>query len=306
MALVSTPSTPTPSTHKTPTFRNSWADIILVSCDGVKFYVNRGILAIVSPLFQDMFTLPQPSPQKAHGLSRVTVSEDSDTLDYLLCMIYPVPKTPFEIRTDEDVAAAEKVLAAAVKYDMVFVKNQICSSLIASALKNSKYSEPSLAVRIYTIAYRHALRDVARDAALVCLHGSVANEYFPELESIPAGTYFRLLQYHNKISTAVLSLIDTLAGNGLPTGLTDIVNCPTHYCNTGLTGAWWDDWKKRAKFVVAKAPLSEEIFSSAFTVPSLTIAGLCSDCRNATHGKWNTIERALRDGIAVVKSSVGV
>ena len=202
------------------------------------------------------------------------------------------------MKKDEEARLANKVLAAAVKYDMELVKKQICATLIASSLASSKSSEPSSAVRIYAIACRHSMRDIARDAARASLHGSVIDEYFPELETITAGAYFRLQRYHKTVSTTILTLIDTLQGHGLPPNLSDTVAC------RNCSSSWWTNWKSRAKEVVAKAPLSEEIFKSAFTVPALSLAGSCSLCRGSAHGMWHTAEKALKEGIEVASSAV--
>ncbi|KAJ6491647.1 hypothetical protein C8R47DRAFT_955073, partial [Mycena vitilis] len=62
------------------------ADAILQSSDGADFYVHRHILALVSPIFRDMFTLPQPESTAA--IPSIPLQEDSVVLDRALRFFY--------------------------------------------------------------------------------------------------------------------------------------------------------------------------------------------------------------------------
>lgn len=66
------------------------ADIILRSGGPklVEFRAHRTILSIASPVFETMFSLPQPAADKS--LPVCDLSEDANTLDALLRLIYPV------------------------------------------------------------------------------------------------------------------------------------------------------------------------------------------------------------------------
>ncbi|KAJ7873538.1 hypothetical protein B0H14DRAFT_2344163, partial [Mycena olivaceomarginata] len=44
----------------TSLFDSSDADLILRSCDGADFRLHKAVLSLVSPVFRDMFTFPQP------------------------------------------------------------------------------------------------------------------------------------------------------------------------------------------------------------------------------------------------------
>lgn len=72
-------------------FNNSpTADVILRSSGPkvVEFRVHKAILSIASPVFEDMFSLPQPVTEKA--LPVCDVSEDAITVEALLRLVYPV------------------------------------------------------------------------------------------------------------------------------------------------------------------------------------------------------------------------
>jgi hypothetical protein len=92
------------------------ADVILCSLDSVHFYLHKSIPSFVSPVFMDMFSLPQPPLAKHETLPMIDVTEDSKTIDYLLHFSYPGP-TPV-INELRDIA---NVLEAAQKYQIEHV-----------------------------------------------------------------------------------------------------------------------------------------------------------------------------------------
>lgn len=66
------------------------ADIILRSGGPqvVEFRAHRVILSIASPVFETMFSLPQPGVEKT--LPVCDLSEDANTVEALLRLIYPI------------------------------------------------------------------------------------------------------------------------------------------------------------------------------------------------------------------------
>jgi len=74
------------------TFNVSDANLILRSSDLVDFRVHKSVLAMVSPFFQDMLSLPQPSDsESADGLPVVRLTENSELLNSLISLLYPIP-----------------------------------------------------------------------------------------------------------------------------------------------------------------------------------------------------------------------
>ncbi|KAH9007872.1 hypothetical protein EDB84DRAFT_1426188, partial [Lactarius hengduanensis] len=90
------------------------ADVILQSPDLVSFRVHKSILAISSPFFTDLFSLPQP-PNDAviDGLPIVQVSENAELLHSLLTVIYPIPSV-----IPDSYEKTLALLAALEKYNM--------------------------------------------------------------------------------------------------------------------------------------------------------------------------------------------
>ena len=79
------------STTSQPVTYVSDANLIIQSSDLVHFRVHKSALALVSPFFDDLLSLPQPSDSESvDGLPVVQVSEGSELLNSLVSMLYPV------------------------------------------------------------------------------------------------------------------------------------------------------------------------------------------------------------------------
>lgn len=294
--------------------------VILKSSDGVEFKVYKNILALASPFFRQMFTLPQPGSQDAvegsdlkpqPEVSVVEVSETSTALDILLRLIYPIAPPQFPGTSDsgevtdakELVNGIEPVLDAAIKYDMVLIVKELCARLLAAAnttLADGSAIDDTLALRVFVLACRHGLREEARHAAYASLKGRVAGVFIDELRSITAAQYFHLVQFHTKIVAAVDSLVQFTNASGT---LFDqaVINCA--YCGrlpTGLAGFpnWWKDFVNRAQPIMHESPKTMRVFNSVFLENMFTTARICtSSCNNQVHGKWQTVSQIIRDTV---------
>jgi hypothetical protein len=68
------------------------ASIILRSSDKANFRVHKSVLAMSSPFFKDLLSLPQPPDDElVDGLHVVTLSEDAGLLNSLISLLYPIP-----------------------------------------------------------------------------------------------------------------------------------------------------------------------------------------------------------------------
>ena len=80
---------PTPSPPKPLDLPD--ANIIIRSSDLVYFRLHKSVLALVSPFFEDLLSLPQPSDgETVDGLPVVQLSENSELLNSLVSILYPV------------------------------------------------------------------------------------------------------------------------------------------------------------------------------------------------------------------------
>jgi hypothetical protein len=84
------------ATSPSETFDVSDADLVIRSSDFVDFRVHKLVLSMASPFFKDLLPPYQlPDTETVDGLHVVQLSEDSELLNSLLSMLYPVrPVTP--------------------------------------------------------------------------------------------------------------------------------------------------------------------------------------------------------------------
>jgi hypothetical protein len=67
------------------------ANLIIRSSDLVDFRVHKPVLAMASPFFKGLLSHPQPSDSEfVDGLPVVQLSEESDLLNCLISILYPV------------------------------------------------------------------------------------------------------------------------------------------------------------------------------------------------------------------------
>ncbi|KAJ7117845.1 hypothetical protein C8R44DRAFT_708179 [Mycena epipterygia] len=181
-------------------FNDVAADIIVrSSTDNVDFRVHKAFLAIASPVFRDMLSLPQPGDIQTDasgvhmkdGLHIVPVDEDKATLGTLLRMCYPA----WMLLDCEQLFPTTEILlavfVAARKYAMDGIERQVRAELVAP-----RFIDPN-PLRIYALAVQHGLFDEAKICAKYTLRTPVlGRDYIAELESITAGAYHRLQEYH--------------------------------------------------------------------------------------------------------------
>jgi BTB/POZ domain len=77
------------------------ANLIIRSSDHVLFRVHKSVLAMTSPFFKDLLSLPQPSDSESvDNIPLVDFSEGSELLNILVSILYPVPTvTPSSYKT---------------------------------------------------------------------------------------------------------------------------------------------------------------------------------------------------------------
>ncbi|KAJ8473805.1 hypothetical protein ONZ51_g7620 [Trametes cubensis] len=197
-------------------FNHSTADLILRASDDVAFYVRTGILAESSPVFYDMFALSTKvsvaaDPSEAKAASDTTpsspassptvleVPENSDTLDALLRICYPIPNPTFH-----ESNALKPVLAAAHKYQMEIVLATLGTRLTEFA--------QDMPLRVYAIAIRYDMDTLARSAACLFLrhHWDPAGGRFAELDDISGSAYHCLLAYRRKCADTLANMCSGL------------------------------------------------------------------------------------------------
>ncbi|KZT05060.1 uncharacterized protein LAESUDRAFT_656504, partial [Laetiporus sulphureus 93-53] len=170
------------------------ADVILSSSDGLDFYAHKSILCFASAFFTDMFSLPQPLPADSnslHASSHIDITEGSSTLACLLRQCYSI-----EDPVLKDLEEVKSFLLAALKYQMHEAISWGESCLTGFVAK--------FPLRIYAIACSLKLEGAAASAThdSSSLSGtdvmSTLEEDVPEMETLSAGAYHRLLAYWSR------------------------------------------------------------------------------------------------------------
>ena len=168
------------------------ANIMIRSSDQAKFRVHKSVLALSSPFFKDLLSLPQPPDAEiVDGLPVVPLPEDADLLNSLISLLYPV--TPIIPDSYQKVFA---LLAVCQKYEMEEVESNI-----RSAIKLGKFPAPvkSEGFRAYAIASGLGLVPEAEDAARLTLGQPMTFESLGEgLRSFKGRVLCDLIHFRSK------------------------------------------------------------------------------------------------------------
>ncbi|KAL6302627.1 hypothetical protein BKA93DRAFT_827323 [Sparassis latifolia] len=182
------------STTAPAPFNKSTASIILRTCENVEFRAHKEVLSLASPVFEDMFAVPQPSvmaPEDVHaetGLPVISVTETSQTLDTLLRLCYPMDDPVLE-----NVDDACEALEAARKYQMDAIGTKLKMAFAGFVSKSP--------IRVYAIACTFKLESEAWAAADASMKMRTF-DYEPALDKISAGAFYRLLQYRRNSTSS--------------------------------------------------------------------------------------------------------
>lgn len=259
-------------------FDDPAADFILrSSAPATDFHVHRLLLSLASPFFDQMLSLPQPTPKEFSRVPIVEVSETPEILQLLLQFIYPVPDPII----DNDLDTLILTLHAAIKYDVLPAIESLRRQLVSEHyLKQS----PS---RIYAVASRYELEEEAKLASKYTLGVSLLDgPLSEELRFISAYSYHRLLALHHTRAKAAKALLR----------LKDDVKCME--CN-GTYGAfsegpkWWLDFRRRAAEELSARPTTDVIFTMEFLSKSFPEVG-CKKCPLSLLESWSFLEELRR------------
>ncbi|VDC04217.1 unnamed protein product [Peniophora sp. CBMAI 1063] len=169
------------------------ADLVLRCSDGIHFAVHRAILRLASPVFRDMLSLPQPSVND----SVVSMSEDSQTLRTLLRFIYP--RSFCAEPNLSELADIKRAAGLARKYDIQFMRDAAEKALVALA-----DSQPEIA---YVVAWKYEYPIALRAAARRYLEPHESSSHDPDYDEVPATAFKRLLEYSDKVPSALEELL---------------------------------------------------------------------------------------------------
>ncbi|OJT07421.1 hypothetical protein TRAPUB_1741 [Trametes pubescens] len=288
-----------PEPNVSPLFNHAKADIILRSSDGVEFRLHEVILEMASPIFCDMFTLPQEASQGDRA-QVVDVSETARTLEDLLSFCYPMERSEFL-----QLSRLRAVLHAAMKYDMAF--------LVKILKRNLTLFLPSEPLRIYAIACLTEDRDLARAAAKRLLDCPFPGFAFPpnpppEYDILPATVLQTVHEYREKCAEAARAVFldhkwmcSEARGRTISVSkkgnanlsqtwawlACDSVSCAKSPTSLNVHGqrnctvyprAWWQKYSDSAAKELALRPFGSTLARAELTEPAIAEAAKCKTC----------------------------
>jgi hypothetical protein len=165
------------------------ASIIVRSSDKANFRVYKSVLALSSPFFKDLLSLPQPSDgELVDGLPVVALPEDAELLNSLMSLLYPI-----SLVIPDSYEKVFALLAICQKYEMESVQ-----FIIRAAIKVGKFPVPVKAegFSAYAIASGLGLVPEAEHAARLTLGQPMTFESLGEgLRSFKGRTLCDLIRY---------------------------------------------------------------------------------------------------------------
>ncbi|KAF8211808.1 hypothetical protein K438DRAFT_1710246 [Mycena galopus ATCC 62051] len=184
-------------------------DVILRSSDLVDFHTHKAVLSFASPVFRDMWSLPQPVGEMLKdGKVVVSLSEPSKTIEKFLVLCYP--PSHFRSYGFRDLDGVDGAYEAAGKFQ-IEGGQKLLEQLLGepSFLQNQPH-------RVFAIACHRGLEKLAKAAAMETLKmpryvpdltGSV-----PEFDFISARQLRQLEDFHFRCSQIIARLVEDLAG----------------------------------------------------------------------------------------------
>ena len=168
------------------------ASIILRSSDRANFRIHKSVLALSSPFFKDLFSLPQPPDDElVDGLPVIALPEDAGLLNSLISFLYPI--SPVIPSTYEKVFA---LLAACQKYEMESVQSNIRAAIKLGTFPTPGKSEGFSA---YAMASSLGLVPEMENAAQLTLGQPMTFESLGEgLRSFKDGALCDLIRYRKR------------------------------------------------------------------------------------------------------------
>ena len=168
------------------------ASIIVRSSDKVDFRVHKSVLAMSSPFFKDLLSLPQPPDDElVEGLPLVQLPEGSGLLNSLISLLYPI--SPIIPSSYEKVLA---LLSACQKYDMIPVQSNIRAAIKLGTFPAAPFGME--AFNAYAIANSMGLAPEMENAGdLTRIHPMTFESLGEGLRSFKGRALCDLINYRN-------------------------------------------------------------------------------------------------------------
>ena len=185
-------------------------DVILRATHGTgsrDFRVHKVFLSFSSPVFKDMFKIPQPPPAISNDVDVVEVTDPPRAWELVLRFVYPSLTSP----PIDNLTILSEALVAADKYDI-----KVARSRLQSSFKEFAVVEP---LRVYAIACRLGIEEEMRIASshTTSIHLPGLTELPDEFKFVPATEYHRLILLHSRFRKEVEEIAHSAARPTRPT-----------------------------------------------------------------------------------------
>ncbi|CCM00279.1 uncharacterized protein FIBRA_02309 [Fibroporia radiculosa] len=245
-------------------FNHPDADLILTTCAPTRFLVSRLTIVAASDYFRDR--LASTPPSSAQNPAVIDGLPESDaTMETILRLIYPVPE-PLLCDLDD----LSDAYNAATKYKMQKAQLTLERMLLAPRFLEA---EP---VRIYAIARRFGMVNIAETAAEYALRVSPVWPCYEEFNFIPARDYHTLATFHRERSLAAAACLDS--------SLFSAMLRPCEVCDEPKkrrNPLWWKQYVALCRPVLLETPVSTAVCDPSF-VHKIVTSNTCKLCRGST------------------------
>jgi len=161
------------------------ADVIIRAAGALDFRVHKLVLSLISPIFKDMFTIPQPPTNTPDTLPHVDVDESADTWGTILRITYHLPNP-----TTDDLGDLESLLLAAKKYELKFILDSH-----QGIFKDRGFIQRD-PLHLYAIACACGFEDQAKYVARNAEHLAVTRRsHAGNLKGLTVTSYHRLVSF---------------------------------------------------------------------------------------------------------------
>lgn len=263
------------------------ADIVLRSCDKHDFQARKAILSFASSVFNDMFSLPQPTGRES-GISMddpIELSETGRVIDALLRYCYPLPNPPVV-----DLVLAGLVLHAAEKYDIAIAVTEMIA-----VIHDQRLARPDFLLFLYRRACNLRQETEARAYAWDCLTLSCSPIVKHGQGSSLDHALPHLIDYHYGVSRKVVDRVsDFYWISSLTKSRYMWHRCSS--CNVSEGGKepkWWrDSLGSRIRDIYEKGPRSRCFIRAMHDNYSL-----CLSCLRSISNDWDIFKEELSNAL---------
>lgn len=269
------------------------ADILLRSSDDFEFRVQKNILSLASPVFNDMFSLPQPppvvapisstaleSPLPITPLPIIHLSETGPVIDILLRYCYPVK----DAHDMDDFGTVVAVRTAAEKYDMSFIMARL-----DDYLELYRANDPRYTMMYYQSAFEHQDKGQMRKYLWNCLKFPLTLLLTDWHKTYSASSIPCIIKHHQTVSIRVGDYITKFFISGSSVAFQSCNTCMPLVAGTRQPVWWTRNIGSTVNNVYKEGPISRHLLPNLQQRTTM----LCTSCKIPMLENWSMLDEQL-------------